>query len=104
MNRANLLRRVSRVPAWAVLAIACLFLSGAVPAKGAPPAIKDEANVPPYTLPDPLVCVDGTRVTDAKAWREKRRPELMRLFESEMYGRTPIARPAELKFVVRDEK
>ena len=32
----------------------------------------DESKVPPYTLPDPLVCLDGAKVTDAKTWMEKR--------------------------------
>ena len=32
----------------------------------------DEANVPAYTLPDPLVGTDGTPVTNAMAWQEKR--------------------------------
>jgi hypothetical protein len=66
--------------------------------------IQDEAKVPPYTLPDPLLCRDGTRVTDAKTWREKRRPELLKLFEGEVYGKTLVGRPESLKFVVREEK
>jgi hypothetical protein len=49
----------------------------------------DEAKVPTYTLPDPLVCADGTTVTDAETWRQKRRPEILRLFEEQMFGRAP---------------
>lgn len=63
-----------------------------------------ESNVPPYTLPDPLICADGTKVTSAKMWQEKRRPELLNAFAREIYGRTPIGRPDALKFVIRDEK
>ena len=54
-----------------------------------PPTISDEAKVPPYTLPDPLVCADGRKVTDAKTWNEVRRPEVFRLVEENMFGRTP---------------
>jgi hypothetical protein len=49
----------------------------------------DEAKVPEYVLPDPLVCFDGRAVTDAKAWREVRRPEILRAFATNIYGRTP---------------
>jgi len=49
----------------------------------------DEANVPDYTLPDPLTLEDGTRVTDADTWRERRRPEILKLFEDQMYGEVP---------------
>jgi hypothetical protein len=49
----------------------------------------DEAKVPPYTLPDPLVLANGQKVTSAKQWRRQRRPEILRLFETEVYGRTP---------------
>ncbi|MBL9187348.1 MAG: acetylxylan esterase [Opitutaceae bacterium] len=56
----------------------------------------DEAKVPPYTLPDPLVLNDGTRVRDAATWRAKRRPELLELFAREVFGRTPAGRPAAM--------
>ncbi len=49
----------------------------------------DESKVPSYTLPDPLVMADGTRVTDTETWWKRRRPEILRLFETHFYGRTP---------------
>src|SRR5690606_1674988 len=55
----------------------------------------DESRVPAYTLPDPLTMESGEPVRDAAAWRERRRPELLRLFETHVYGRTPSER-AEL--------
>jgi predicted amidohydrolase YtcJ len=48
----------------------------------------EPVNRPPETpalaLPEPLVCSDGTRVTTAESWKTKRRPELLRLFETNM--------------------
>ncbi|MEJ2247428.1 MAG: hypothetical protein P8Y80_15335 [Acidobacteriota bacterium] len=38
-----------------------------------------EANVPAYTLPDPLTLGNGEKVTDIQTWNEQRRPEFMRL-------------------------
>lgn len=60
----------------------------------------DEARVPSYTLPDPLVCADGTRVRDAATWKNKRRPELLELFSRQVYGRTPAGRPKEMHWAV----
>ena len=51
------------------------------------PTNYDEAKVGNYTLPNPLLCSDGTQVTDKKTWIEKRRPEVLRLFETQVYGR-----------------
>src|ERR1043166_8264091 len=40
-------------------------------------ANSDESKASPYTtLPDPLVLQNGQKVTDAKTWWNKRRPEL----------------------------
>ena len=52
----------------------------------------DEAKVPNYTLPDPLVTTDGRDVTSAAMWREERRAEVLELFEEHVYGRTPDVR------------
>jgi len=62
----------------------------------------DEAKVPEYRLPDPLVLSDGTKVADSEIWRTKRRPEVLRLFEDEVYGRSP-AKPKAIRFEVVEE-
>jgi hypothetical protein len=59
----------------------------------------DEAKVPSYTLPDPLVMQNGERVKDAETWRTKRRPEILRLFQEHMFGRSP-GRPQDMTFKV----
>jgi hypothetical protein len=42
-------------------------------------------------LPDPLVLVDGSRVTTTEQWNERRKPELKALFQHYMYGELPAA-------------
>jgi len=53
----------------------------------------DESKVAPYTLPDPLVMSDGKRVTSASMWKRQRHPELLRLYEAQVYGRVPSNAP-----------
>ena len=50
----------------------------------------DEVEVPDYTLPDPLIFEDGTKVESAAMW-ERRRVEILSLFESQVYGKMPGA-------------
>src|SRR5688500_9054496 len=59
----------------------------------------DESRVGDYALPDPLVLSDGTPVSDAQTWQTKRRPELLKLFEEQVYGRSP-PRPPEFAWEV----
>jgi hypothetical protein len=51
----------------------------------------DESKVGDYTLPDPLVGNDGSRVTNAETWFAKRRPEILEAYRAEIFGRSPDA-------------
>src|ERR1051325_406911 len=61
----------------------------------------DEAKVGSYTLPDPLVLQSGKPVRDAKTWAKQRRPEILSLYETEIYGRVPKRAP-KVKFEVAE--
>jgi hypothetical protein len=82
---------------WLALAIAFALPAALLAQRTAPNY--DESKVPAYQLPDPLLLADGTRVGDAETWMNKRRPEIMRLFETHVYGRSP-GRPAGMSFKV----
>jgi hypothetical protein len=62
-----------------------------------------EEQIPPYTLPDPLVTNSGANVSDAGTWRQ-RRAEILELFREHVYGRAPIGRPAGMTFEPRSVK
>jgi hypothetical protein len=83
-----------------------MFLAGEVfAAEPTPPkSLYDESKVPQFTLPDPLIMENGQKVTDAVTWTQKRRPELIRLFEMEVFGRTMAGRPEKMtwKFTATD--
>ena len=49
----------------------------------------DESKVPAYILPELLKCRNGEMVTTVNQWEKQRRPELMELFASQIYGHTP---------------
>jgi hypothetical protein len=53
---------------------------------------EQKANVYP-SLPDPLLLKDGKRVTSAKVWWSKRRPEIVEDFDREILGRAPANLP-----------
>ena len=63
----------------------------------------DEGRVGSFPIPDPLKCEDGSKVSTADEWTKKRRPELLRLFEREVYGKTPETKLSGLRFVVLSE-
>ena len=49
----------------------------------------DPAKIPAYTLPDALTMQDGRKVTTAGQWFAERRPELLELFQTQMFGKAP---------------
>lgn len=69
----------------------------------------DESKLKPYTLPDPLAFADGGRVADAHGWMSRRRPELIHVYETEIFGRIPDDAPKvtwtanPIRGFVRDE-
>jgi hypothetical protein len=58
--------------------------------------------VAPYKLPDPLVFADGTPVATARDWTAKRRAEVLRIYEAEIYGRIPAVTPTVTWRVTED--
>ena len=48
----------------------------------------DETKVPNYILPESLIGSDGEKITNVEEWEKIRRPELMELFATQVYGRT----------------
>lgn len=65
------------------------------------PVNYEEDSVGAYTLPDVLKLENGKRVSDRKTWLEKRRPELLKLFEEHQFGKMP-PRPADMHFKLFD--
>ena len=61
----------------------------------------DEAKVPKYKLPDPLVDSKGRQITSAAEWKN-RRAEILRLFQTHVYGRAP-GRPEGMTFEVTSQ-
>lgn len=59
----------------------------------------DEAKVGNHALPDPL-----SGVKSAKEWTARRRPEILRLFEENVYGKTPAGPAIEFEVTKRDAK
>ena len=66
------------------------------------PVNYNEDSVGTYTLPDPLVMLNGKEVRTKRAWYKKRRPEILSLFEEFQYGRMP-ERPSDMTFDVYDK-
>ena len=49
--------------------------------------------MPPYSLPDPLVMASGERVDSTAKWFKERRPEILKFYQTEIYGRIPANAP-----------
>jgi len=49
----------------------------------------DESKIVPYELPDPLILQNGEKVHNINEWEKKRRPEILTIFENEIYGKVP---------------
>ena len=85
---------------WSRAAVAAISVALAASAAAGGKVNYDKKKIPPYTLEDPLTFVDGTKVRIPQDW-EKRRAEILEIFQREMYGRMP---PAPEAVVVEEGK
>jgi len=49
----------------------------------------DESKVGTYSLPELLITQSGEKVSTVKQWEKVRRPEILKLFENNEYGKVP---------------
>jgi hypothetical protein len=49
----------------------------------------DESKVPEFVVTDPLTTFNGRKVRNVRVWQKKRRPELLRFFTENVYGKVP---------------
>lgn len=80
-----------------ILHCSCLVVIGSMldPSAVAQPAgfNYDESKVPTYTLPELLVCEDGSTVANSNDWKNKRRAEVYGLVQNHVYGKLPDWQP-----------
>src|SRR4051794_19305370 len=74
------------------------------------PAAADNAFPEPSALParpelpDPLLMLNGERVTTKEQWEKKRKPELRALFQHYMFGDLPPAPPKVAGKVLHEDR
>ncbi|WP_411275405.1 prolyl oligopeptidase family serine peptidase [Daejeonella sp.] len=70
---------------------ACIFYASVISVKAQDPneSNYDELKVPQYSLPDILLSETKERITSKTSWEKLRRPELLSLFEENVYGKMP---------------
>jgi hypothetical protein len=68
------------------------------------PVNYDESQVGDYkaSLPDALTLQNGKKVKNSKEWYRKRRPEILKLFEENQYGKWPARKP-KLRYDVSED-
>lgn len=68
------------------------------------PVNYDESKTGDYkaTLPDVLTMQNGKKVTTSKQWYRQRRPEILRIFEENQYGKWPARKP-KLRYEVSED-
>lgn len=68
----------------------CVFASAMAQVDKYDEAIYKESEVPEYELPDLLTTFDGEKVRSVEQWKQTRRPEIIKFFAENMYGKVPL--------------
>lgn len=68
------------------------------------PVNYDESKVGDYKvgLPDPLTLQNGKKVTTVREWEKKRRPEIVKIFEENQFGKWPARKP-KLRYDITED-
>jgi len=66
-----------------------LFIASFTAYSQRPGTIYDEEKIPQYTLPEILVAQNGRKIRNLKQWEKIRKPEILRLFQQEVFGKVP---------------
>lgn len=98
-NRVRSGRRIGDLVA-SVVVVGTLLVC--VPCARAGEAYPADPSMPAYVLPELLQTKDGAAATTADQWSKVRRPEVLDLFRTHVYGRVP-ATPFEQTFQVVNE-
>lgn len=91
------MNKVKNIQAYPYLAILWIFLCLVI---SSPSFSQDTVN---GKLPEVLQLKDGSKVTTARQWQSKRRPEILQVFKEEMYGQIPVELP-EMTFKTLETK
>lgn len=59
-------------------------------------------QVDDLALPDPLTMEGDRKIQSGDMWQNKRRAEILELFQTHVYGRAPVGRPEKMTFEVLD--
>jgi hypothetical protein len=62
----------------------------------------DESKVPVYQLPELLTTSTGYKIESAADWMKIRRPEILKIFEDEVYGKIPDHAPSVSFSVIKN--
>lgn len=111
VRRSCMSALLTRTLCWTSVAIAAVALPGSAQIRDTPNESPGVANIPvnytealagTHPLPPILSMSDGRAVTTPEQWREQRRPEIFKLIEENMFGRSP-GRPDQLHVDVFDK-
>ena len=75
-----------------------------VPASGLREVNYDESKIPAYSLPELLTTSKGVKILNSKDWEKIRRPEVLELFTSQVFGRIPPTAFQKTITVVKEDK
>lgn len=69
--------------------LAVFFMASFAVYSQRPGIIYEEEKIPQYTLPEILVAQNGRKIRNLKQWEKIRKPEILHLFQQEVFGKVP---------------